>query len=1279
MERSRPVEPVTSSPPFPGSRVITDGNESISRVAYKSNGGLVIYTITPSSPFGEESAKMAARGEKNLYGVVPQVFMASDEAAAASFVQGMAAKGVGSATCSSSQGILLMIPEMYNAAGQLLPVSFYIGARDLSRHSLTIFAGHSDVYAVRDTGICILFSRDAQELQDLGAIAERLKWEVSLPVAVVYDGFLTTHKQTQINELSESFFWEFLPHERMIQHKSRSLDPAHPTVWGTNENPDGYMQACLAQRPHADAVAQVLPRLMAEFEQLTGRSYAPYGYAGHPDATDVIVAAGSSVSTISATIRHLLREDPERRIGVVDVRAFRPFLVADFLATLPHTVERIAVLDRSVNHTLQDEPLCADVRSAVVKGAQGFPGLPRLARLPIVTGGMYGVGGKDFHPGHVVSVLNHLAELERSGQPWTGFSVGVVDDINHTSLPTAPTPDIFGDSAVHQARIVAYGSDGTVSMVKAAAKIYSAQSGSDGEDIFIASHAEYDSKKAGGVTVSHLRVSSEPFEECFDIQNPDYVAVHHPALLGKRRGILGGIRQGGTFVVNTSLPPEMVFAALPAELQLAIQRRKLEVYAIDAFRIAAEHDLGNKISMIMQRVLLDHFGPISGEDADRAMESGIRKTFARKGPEVIERNIAAFHRAVDALLPVPVPSESVAVAEHQVEAAPAERARTSLDDLTVPRPDEQAFRDEIQEPGMAGQGDSIPVSAYFDHARGGARPVNTWKGLSRSFATELPTFYPWLCNGCGGCVYSCPTGGALDQAVLGPELQRSLSHLPLSRVFRDTGGVDLDPTDSIFQPQQLGPDEAYGLAVDPNLCTGCGVCEASCAKDAIKLHHVTAEYYDWLKQRREILDAAVDAGGGVDLELDLTKQRHTQPEMEALPNYLGASGACAGCYEPLYVSKFLQLYPHTVISNATGCSSIWGAQAYETPYGTDETGCGPAWVNPLFENNAAVGGGIALGVDQEAEQMEASAEHVLQALLEDRELADRPVFATLAQDLREFYESRKDKGTSLADRFDRVRQIQRIQATLDTAWQQSADQPVAFRTHLGLLRTTITSSLDKTTLIVGGDGWAFDIGLQMMLHVLQSDLDLVVMVLVTDVYSNTGGQMSKATPMGMDAPFAPGGKLLGRFPLGLSVAYGNNAYVARVNLAYPNHMDQAYKAAEEFPGPAILFCYVPCMTAHKFPATGVFDQARRATTSRYWPLWSYDPRSGWNIAGNPESKRLVARNEGDFIDDFCRKEGRFRSQFDADGEPSPLLLAQRDDNLRIWALLQQNAAASSES
>ncbi|MDP6946275.1 MAG: pyruvate:ferredoxin (flavodoxin) oxidoreductase, partial [Myxococcota bacterium] len=426
MEPQRLAESETkATPPEPaphrGEWIVTDGNHAISRVAYTCNGGIVIYTITPSSPFGEESAKMAARGDTNLYGVVPQVFMASDEAAAASFVQGVAAKGVGSATCSSSQGILLMIPEMYNAAGQLLPISFYIGARDLSRHSLTIFAGHSDVYAVRDTGICILFSRDAQELQDLGAIAERLKWEVSLPVAVVYDGFLTTHKQTQIEELPEDFFWAFMPHEKTMRHKGRSLDPAHPTVWGTNENPDGYMQASLAQRPHATAVDEILPRLMAEFGELTGRSYAPYEYTGHPDATDVIVAAGSSVSTLRPTVEFLRAQDTERRIGVLEVRAFRPFLVADFLKTLPDSVERIAVLDRSVNHTLQDEPLCADIRSAVVKSVQGFPGIPKLPRLPVVSGGMYGVGGKDFHPGHVMSVLEHLSNMARSGEAWTGF------------------------------------------------------------------------------------------------------------------------------------------------------------------------------------------------------------------------------------------------------------------------------------------------------------------------------------------------------------------------------------------------------------------------------------------------------------------------------------------------------------------------------------------------------------------------------------------------------------------------------------------------------------------------------------------------------------------------------------------------------------------------------------------------------------------------------------------------------------------------------------------
>jgi pyruvate-ferredoxin/flavodoxin oxidoreductase len=1259
---------------------VTDGNLTISRVAYKTNGGIVIYTITPSSPFGEESAKRAARGEKNIYGVVPQVFMASDEAAAAAFIQGIAAKGVGAATCSSSQGILLMIPEMYNSAGQLLPCSFYIGARDLSRHSLTIFAGHSDVYAVRDTGLVILFAKDAQELQDLGAIAERLKWEVSLPVTVSYDGFLTTHKQTQTYELPDEFFWEFMPHQKMLAHKARALDPAHPTVWGTNENPDGYMQAGLAQRPHSLAVEQVLPALMKEFGELTGRPYEPYEYFGHPQATDLVVAAGSSISTLRATIRFLLRQDPDRRVGVINVRAFRPFLARHFIESLPETVERIAVLDRSMTHTAQDEPLCADVRTAVLKAAQGFEGVPKRDRLPIVSGGIYGLAGKDFHPGSVLEVLAHLQAI-KGGRPWTNFTVGVVDDVMHSSLPPQPPLNIFDSGTVRQARIVAYGSDGTVSMVKAVANVYAEQPNAkySGQGLFIGSHAEYDSKKAGGVTVSHLRVSTEPFEECFDVYTPDYVAVHHPSLLLKRKRILRGVVRGGTLVINTSESAETLFSSLPTEMQEDILRQRLEVYAIDAFKIAADHGLGNKISTVMQRVLLDRFGMISGEAADGVMEAGIKYAFGGKGEVVVEQNIKAFKLAVAALTRVSVPKDARDEVQAMAKSLPSlasRRGAVALGENPVPPADEDGFRQTVQGPGLSGLGAEVPVSAYYKYARGGARPVNTWKGLHRSFATYLPTYSPVHCNECGECVFTCPTGGALDQGILTRAQAAAMAReIPLARVFRGIDGFSAETDSAMFNTVLIERADAYGLAVDPNLCTGCGVCEAVCDKGAIKLEPVSPDYYRWLEGRREILDRAREAGNEAALRVDFKQSRHSQAEMASLPSYVGTSGACAGCYEPQYVSKFLQLYPDTVIANATGCSSIWGAQAYETPYSSDEFGYGAAWVNALFENNAAVGGGMALGVAAERDQMNMSAAFVLKRLKEEPGLAANDAVGELVGHLLAMHEHSRRENTSVVDRVEKLELIAELQESADkVAALEQVKRDLKLRTHLGLLRATASNFIDKTTLIVGGDGWAFDIGLQMMIHVLQSPLNVVVMVLVTDVYSNTGGQMSKATPKGMDAAFAPGGKQSHRFPLGLSVAYGNNAYVAQVNLAYPNHLIKSYKEAAAYKGPSLLLTYIPCMTEQKFPSNIVPEQARRAVTTRYWPLWSYDPHGqAWSIEGNPESHRVQAKHEGSFVDDFAKYEGRFRSQFDKQGNPSALLLSQQEENLRIWKLLQKNA------
>lgn len=1269
-------DPSRVSPRFPGNRVMTDGNNIVSRVAYKVNGGISIYTITPSSPFGEESAKRAALGEKNMYGVVPQVFMACDEAAAASFVQGMAAKGIGSATCSSSQGVLLMIPEMYNSAGQLLPITFYIGARDLSRHSLTIFAGHSDVYAVRDTGIAIVFAADAQELQDIGAIAEKLKWETSLPIAVVYDGFHTTHRQTQVQELEEEFFLEFMPHAKIISHKHRSLDPTHPAIWGTNENPDGYMQAGLAQKPHTLAINKALPEIMAEFETLTGRTYTPYEYSGHPEATDIIVAAGSSVTTIRSTVRYLLNEDPERRIGVINVRAFRPFLVNDFINSVPGTVERIAVLDRSMTHTSQDEPLCADVRAAVVKAVQGFDDVPALKQLPIVTGGIYGVAGKDFHPGSVLEVFAHLEKIAETGKAWTGFTVGVIDDVMGTSLPPLEAPDIFETTNISQGRIVAYGSDGTVSMVKSAAEIWASQPNPEfpGSGLHVASTAEYDSRKAGGVTVSHFRVSTQPLDECFGVRTPNYIAVHHPALLHKQHGILTGIKKGGKLILNTSATAAEAFDILTRSQQEIVVNQQVELWVVDAFKIAEECGLNNKISMIMQRVLFEKFGLIDPTAADKAMTAGITKAFGKKGAGIVESNVKAFQQAIESLQKAVVPAQLEAFEDETPVRVKPVLVPFDANNLKVPAPDADGFRDLIQEPGMAGRGNEVSVGAYYNYARGGARPSDTWRGLTRSFATKLPIFEPLKCNECGECVFMCPTGGALIQAVLSPSQQSELAELPLGKVFRNTGSVTIDASQGFMHAERIQPDEAYGIAVDPNLCTGCGVCESICPKQAINLSIILPGMNDRLNDRKLILERSRVIGSDMNLQIDLADKRHTTDEMESLPNYLGTSGACAGCYEPLYVSKFLQLYPYTVISNATGCSSIWGAQAYETPYGTDQTGYGAAWVNPLFENNAAVGGGISLGIRAEIDQALVSSEVVLNAINERSDLKDNITFSLLKKQLASLDDESFAAGTTLQDRFDRVFKVKSAQRAIGEALKQIPETDKLLNTHLNLLQSTVTSHLDKTTLIVGGDGWAFDIGLQMLIHVLQSDLNIVVMVLVTDVYSNTGGQMSKATPLGMDTPFAPGGKEIMRYPLGLSVASGGNAYVGQVNLAYPNHLISTYKKAFDYKGPSLLLCYVPCMTEQKFHENLVPDQARRATTTRYWPLWNFDPRdSSWDVAHNPESRRELAKFEGDFIDDFCRYEGRFRSQFNQEGEPSQLLEAQVEENVRIWNLLRKNA------
>lgn len=1112
--------------------VTVDGNEAAANVAYQLSEVIAIYPITPSSPMGELADEWAAKGRPNIWGTVPKVIEMQSEGGAAGTIHGAIQTGALATTFTASQGLLLMIPNMYKIAGELTPLVIHVAARTIATHALSIFGDHSDVMAARQTGFALLASGSVQEAQDLALIAHAATLEARVPFLHFFDGFRTSHEVNKIELLTPDDLRAMIDEEWIRAHRARGLSPDHPFIRGTAHNPDTYFQAREAVNPYYLACPTIVQNAMDRLARLVGRQYHLFDYVGDPEAERVIVIMGSGAEVVHETVEYLNARG--ERVGVVKVRLYRPFSVEHFIRALPSTVKAIAVLDRTKEPGSAGEPLYLDVVTAVAEAMTS--GIAPFRAMPRIIGGRYGLSSKEFTPAMVKAVFDELAK----DRPKNHFTVGIYDDVTHTSL--AFDPDFFIESP-DTVRAVFYGlgADGTVSANKNSIKIIG-----DTTDYYAQGYFVYDSKKSGSVTVSHLRFGPRPIRSSYLIRRANFVACHQFHFL-ERMDVLQAAEPGGVFLLNSPYGPDEVWDHLPRSVQQAILEKNLRFYVIDAYRIAREHGLGPRINTILQTCFFALTPILPIERAIAEIKDAIVKTYGKRGEAIVEKNFAAVDAALQHLHEVKVPGRI-----------------TSTFDRRPPVPAEAPeFVQRLTARLIAGEGDLLPVSAFPPD---GTWPSGTTKWEKRNIAQEIPVWEPEICIQCGKCVMVCPhaviRAKVYDPALLA-DAPPTFKHAPARwREFKDM---------------------VYTLQVAPEDCTGCALCVEVCpAKDksdvsrkAINMRPQAplreAERRNWEFFLRL---PEVDR-----LRLNV----HQVKDAQLLEPLFEFSGACAGCGETPYLSLLTRLFgDRLVIANATGCSSIYGGNLPTTPWTYNQDGRGPAWSNSLFEDNAEFGLGMRLSLDKQREY----AQELLRRL-------SVQIGEALAEEILN-----ADQSTEEGIRAQRER-VGLLKARL----RELPDSP-----EVRSLLAVADALVRKSVWIIGGDGWAYDIGYGGLDHVLASGYDVNILVLDTEVYSNTGGQMSKATPRGAVAKFAAGGKRSPKKDLALMAMTYGNVYVARVAMgANDAHTLKAFLEADAYEGPSLIIAYSHCI-AHGYDMRYGMEQQKRAVLTGYWPLIRYDPR-----------------------------------------------------------------------
>ncbi|WP_421304469.1 pyruvate:ferredoxin (flavodoxin) oxidoreductase [Aeromonas veronii] len=1109
--------------------ITTDGNNAVASVAYRTSEVIAIYPITPSSAMAEQSSAWSSERGKNLWGDVPRVVEMQSEGGAIAAVHGALQTGALATSFTSSQGLLLMIPNLYKLAGQLIPFVLHVAARTVATHALSIFGDHSDVMAVRQTGCAMLCASNVQEAQDFALISQIASLNSRLPFIHFFDGFRTSHEIAKIAPLADDTLRALLPADAIRAHRDRALTPDKPVIRGTAANPDTDFQCREASNPWYDAAYGHVSEAMQAFGEQTGRHYRPFEYVGHPQAERIMVLMGSAIGTCEEVIKRLLAQG--EKVGLVKVRLFRPFSAGHLLAAIPESARTIAVLDRTKEPGAQAEPLYLDVMTALAEAVSRG----ERASLPRVIGGRYGLSSKEFGPACALAVFAELAQEN----PRPRFTVGIFDDITGLSLPLAA---LDSQSPLHsqphklEALFYGLGSDGTVSAAKNSIKILGNHT-----DLYPQGYFVYDSKKAGGLTVSHLRVGERPLQSAYLVEEADFIGCHQWQFVDKYR-MAERLKAGSIFLLNTPYSEAEIWQRLPSEVQHALREKEARFYIINAAKIARDCQLGNRINTVMQMAFFQLSAIIPPEEATSLLKQAIATSYGSKGQTLVERNWMALEATCAALTRVPLD-----------ELDPASRPRPPM--VSAKAPD---FVQTVTAAMLAGLGDNLPVSAFPPD---GTWPVGTTRWEKRNIAKEIPIWEAELCTQCNYCVAACPHS-AIRAKVVEPD---ALAAAPATLDALDVKSRDM-------RGQQ------YVLQVAPEDCTGCNLCVEVCpAKDrnnpdrkAINM----ASRLDHLDEQKANYDFFLDLPERCAEQLERIDIRTSQL-ISPLFEY---SGACSGCGETPYIKLLTQLYgDRLLIANATGCSSIYGGNLPTTPYTTNADGRGPAWANSLFEDNAEFGLGFRLTVDQHRERVRR-----LLASLGD----------TIPAALREVL------GDATLPISEQRAHIQQLRALLQGSQTPAAQELARDADYL----------VEKSVWLIGGDGWAYDIGFGGLDHVLSLGENINVLVLDTQCYSNTGGQQSKATPLGAITKFGEQGKRKGRKDLGASVMMYGHVYVAQISLgAQMNQTVKAIQEAEAYPGPSLIIAYSPC-EEHGYDMAESHEQMKQLTATGFWPLYRFDPR-----------------------------------------------------------------------
>lgn len=1143
-----------------------DGNSAVAHVAHATNEVIAIYPITPSSPMGEISDAKSAKGETNIWGTIPSVVELQSEAGASGAVHGALASGALTTTFTASQGLLLMIPNMYKIAGELLPTVFHIASRSVACQALSIFGDHSDVMGVRSTGYGMLASSSVQEVMDFALISQAITLKARVPFLHFFEGFRLSHELQKVEELTVDDMKKMIDDDLVRAHRSRGMCPDRPVLRGTSQNPDVYFQGRETVNKYYAACPDIASEMMDRFAKITERKYHLFDYFGHPDVENIVIIMGSGGETVQETVGYLNKKGD--KLGLIKVRLFRPFDMKAFVDTLPKKVKRIAVLDRTKEPGSLGEPLYEDVRTAL--GEAMHEGLIKGKDYPLVIGGRYGLGSAEFTPAMVKAVFDNL----KSKNPKNHFTVGINDDVMQTSLECDETFSVEGKD-VHSAMFYGLGSDGTVGANKNSIKIIAEKT-----DYYAQGYFEYDSKKAGAVTVSHLRFSKKPIMSHYLITSANFLACHNFSFLEKF-DMLKNLQEGGTFLLTSLYNKKEVWDKLPGRVQKQIIDKKADFYIIDAVKIAEELGLGARINTICQTAFFKILKMIDEKIAINAVKEAIKKTYGDKGEKVVKMNIDAVDRALTSIEKVDVPNKTSNPIE-DVECIPE----------AMDAPD---FVKEVTCKIIKREGTNVSVA---EMPSDGTWPTATSQYEKRNIAVNIPIWNSETCIQCGRCSFFCP------HATIRMKMYKADSLKDAPKGFRSA------------TPKGKGATEDYRftLQVSPEDCTGCGTCVENCPvrdKEAIKMvpqppvKEREARYYDYFLSLPETDPALFN--------------RNTLKGSQFIRPLFEYSGACAGCGETAYVKLLTQLFgDRAMIANATGCSSIYGGNLPTTPYAKRADGRGPTWNNSLFEDCAEIGFGMRLAVDKFAEQ----AHEMLDILLKDK---------STSNEMKKSLEEIKSADQSTQENIELLRgRVSRLKELLKTSKSAVSQNLLSVSDYL----------VKKSVWSLGGDGWAYDIGYGGLDHVLASGKNVNLLVVDTEVYSNTGGQASKATPLGAVAQFAASGKRTEKKDLGMMLMSYGYIYVARVAIgADPNQLVKAFIEAESYDGPSIIIAYSHCIAHGINMTTALVESQKKAVQCGCWVLFRFNPELR-KEGKNPYT--LDSKDPTISFEDYAYCENRFR-------------------------------------